>query len=316
MTAYERAVRIVERPPAGVVLLIAWLSGCSAISTIWEGQTTFATPEEAVKVLTETAKTGNIDQLIAIMGPEGKDIIASSDPLDTKRNIEVFVVAVAEDWKLHDIGENSKELEIGYEGWPFPVPLVKDEKGWRFDTAAGKEEILARRIGRNELFAIRICETYVRAQEEYASLGRDGKPAGVFAQKFASDAGLQNGLYWPAKRGERSSPLGEMVAQASEARQSLPPEGRRAPFHGYLFRILTAQGKSAPDGAKNYLVDGEMSGGFAMVAWPAEYAVTGITTFIINQDGIVHQKDLGPETAEIVKELTEYDPDNSWTQVE
>ena len=318
MTVFRRVVRTIETHTVMAVFLFAWLITCffSACSTTREDQRTFATPEEAVKVLTEATKAGNMDELMAIFGPDAEDIVASSDPVTSKQNREVFVVAVAEQWRLNDIGDNRKELEIGYENWPFPVPLVKDANGWRFDTAAGKEEILTRRIGRNELAVVGICETYVRAQEEYASIGRDGKPAGNFAQKFASDAGKYNGLYWPVKRGERLSPLGEMVAQASAAGPRKTGEGKVTPFHGYYFRILTAQGKAAAGGAKNYVMNGEMSGGFAMIAWPAEYDVTGIMTFVVNHDGIVYEKDLGPETADAVKTVVEFDPDESWTIVE
>lgn len=318
MTVFRRVVRTIETQTVMAIFVIAWLNafGFYACSTMREDQTTFATPEEAVKALTESAKTGNMDELMAIFGPDAEAIVASSDPVTSKQNREVFVVAVAEQWRLNDIGNNRKELEIGYEGWPFPVPLVKDANGWRFDTASGKEEILARRIGRNELAVVGICETYVRAQQEYASLGRDGKPAGIFAQKFASDAGTQNGLYWPAKRGERRSPLGEMVAQATEAGPRTTNEAKITPFHGYYFRILTAQGKAAAGGAKNYVVNGAMSGGFAMIAWPAEYDVTGIMTFVVNHDGIVYEKDLGPETTDAVKAVVEFNPDESWTIVE
>jgi len=265
-----------------------------------------------VKVLVETTKTGNTAELLAIFGPDAEDLVASSDAVTAKRNREVFVFAAGEEWRLNDIGKDSKELEIGHERWPFPVPLVKDAKGWKFDTVAGRDEILVRRIGRNELAVVRICKTYVRAQKEYASLGRDGKPAGIYARKFNSDAGLHNGLYWPVKRGERWSPLGELVARASEAGQPPTKEGKIAPFHGYLYRILTAQGKAAPGGAKDYVVNGEMSEGFALVAWPAQYDVTGIMTFMVSDEGVVYEKDLGPETHEAVKAVILYDPDTSW----
>ena len=186
-------------------------------------------------------------------------------------------------------------LVIGNEAWPFPVPIVKDASGWHFDTAAGKEEVLDRRIGRNELAVIRICRTYVAAQRLYASRGHDGLPAGLYARAFASEPGRQNGLYWPARRGEKRSPLGDLVAHAAEEGRALGKAGAEAPppFHGYHFKILTAQGPAAPGGAKSYVVDEKMSGGFALVAWPAQYDVTGIMTFIVNQDGVVQQKRSG-----------------------
>ena len=274
-------------------------------------QRVFATPEEAVRALTDAAKAGDTSAILAIFGPEANDIVTSLDPVDARRNREVFVAAVAEQWTLADQDDGSKELSIGYEQWPFPVPLVKSDKGWAFDTAAGKEEVLVRQIGRNELATIQVCRTYVMAQREYSSQAHDGKPEGLFAQKFASDPGLHNGLYWPATPREGRSPFGELVAQASG-------EGRNvgSPFHGYLFRILTAQGSSAPGGATNYVVNGDMSGGFALVAWPATYDSTGIMTFVVNQEGIVYQKDLGPETSDLVKAMTLYNPDETWNKTE
>jgi hypothetical protein len=273
---------------------------------------TFATPEEAVRVLHETVKSGNMDNLLAIFGPEGRELVASSDPATTRRNQEVFLVAYAEGWRLGDLGPDRKELVVGHEEWPFPVPLVKDGRTWRFDTAAGKEEVLRRRIGRNELAVLRICDTYVLAQRAYASQGHDGKRAGVYARRFASEPGTQNGLYWPTRRGERRSPLGDLVAQAAEEGRPLGGQQGPAPFHGYHFRILEAQGPSAPGGAADYVVNGSMTGGFALVAWPSEYDVTGVMTFLVGRDRIVYEKDLGPETQVTASAMRRYDPDSSW----
>jgi hypothetical protein len=226
----------------------------------------------------------------------------------------VFASAAAVGWQLVDEYPLTKTMVIGNEAWPFPVPLVKGANGWEFDTAAGKEEVLARRIGRNELAVIRICETYVAAQREYADRGRDGRPAGLYAQKFRSDPGTQNGLYWPSVRGQARSPLGDLVAQAEEEGRHLGPGQQPTPFHGYYFKILTAQGPAATGGAKSYEVNGVMSGGFGLVAWPAQYDASGIMTFIVNQDGILFQKDLGPAGSE--SPPTVYDPDESWSRVE
>jgi hypothetical protein len=295
-------------------LATAWLMVGLASSARASGAEyrTFATPEEAVRALTETVKAGNMDELLAIFGPEGQDLVSSSDAATARRNREVFVVAIAEGWRLVDRGADSKELVIGNEAWPFPVPLVKTAGGWRFDTAAGKEEILARRIGRNELAVIQICQTYVLAQGAYAAGSHDGKPAGLYARSFRSDPGMQNGLYWPAKRGERRSPLGNLVAQATEEGHRLGDQGEPAPFHGYYFRILDGQGHAAPGGARDYIVNGGMSGGFALVAWPAQYDASGVMTFIVNQDGIVYEKDLGPDTQATVAKMKRYDPDKTW----
>ena len=206
---------------------------------------------------------------------------------------------------------------IGNEDWPFPVPLVKEASGWRFDTAAGSEEVIARRIGRNELAAIATAQAYVTAQKRYAEKPHDGNPAGVHATKFASDPGKENGLYWPAKAGQPRSPLGDLVAQASgEGRTVSGDRSQPSPFHGYYFKILTAQGSSAPGGAKKYVAKGVMSGGFALVAWPAQYDVTGVMTFVVSKDGIVHEKDLGPGTDADARKMSTYNPDKTWRKVQ
>lgn len=275
----------------------------------------FTTPEDAARALAGAARQGS-DALIAIFGPAGRELLDSSDPATSQSNRQTFVVAFAEEWRLEDLGAGRKELILGHESWPFPVPLVKTPRGWVFDVAAGREEVLNRRIGRNELAAIGTCQTYVKAQREYAKGGRDGKPAGIYAQRFASDAGSQNGLYWAAGRGAPRSPLGDLVAQAAEdgqPRNSGQPG--RTPFHGYYFRILDGQGASAKGGARAYVVQGQMTGGFALVAWPAQYGTTGIMTFIVNQDGVVYQKDLGPETDARVAKVSQYDPDKTWTSL-
>ena len=278
-------------------------------------QRTFTTPEEAARELAAASKRGNLDEVLAFFGPEGAELISSSDPATARQNRDVFVAAFAEGWRLVDGEGGTKTLVIGNEGWPFPVPLVNDKTGWRFDTAAGKEEVLARRIGRNELSVIAICRTYVAAQQTYAETGHDGKPAGVYAVAFRSDPGKQNGLYWPAGKGAKRSPLGDLVAEAATEGRGLEKSQPPAPFHGYLFKILTAQGSKVPGGAKSYVVNGNLSGGFALVAWPAQYDASGIMTFVINQSGVVWQKDLGPETAKAVAAMKAYDPDATWNEV-
>jgi hypothetical protein len=277
---------------------------------------TFATPEEAVTVLMATVKAGNVDELLAIFGPDGKQLLDTSDPATARMNRQVFAVAAAERWRLEDAAANRKTLVIGNEDWPFPVPLMKDAKGWRFDTAAGKEEVLARRIGRNELAAIATVRAYVTAQQRYAEQGHDGKPAGLYAMKFQSDPGKEDGLYWPTARGEKRSPLGDLVAQAAEEGRPLGGRGDQpSPLHGYFFKVLTSQGSAASGGSKSYVVDGAMSGGFALIAWPAQYDVTGVMTFMVNHDGIVREKDLGRATDAVARKTTTYNPDSSWQQV-
>jgi hypothetical protein len=275
------------------------------------GPRVFATPDEAARALIDTVRANDLTGLVALFGPQGQELVDTSDAATGLRNREVFVAAVAEGWRLGDLGPDRKELVLGNEAWPFPVPLVKGAKGWSFDAAAGREEVLNRRIGRNELAVIRVLHDYVAAQRAYAATGHDGKPAGRYARRFGSDQGRQNGLYWPGRRGEPRSPLGVLVAQASEQGYRRSGEGP-TPLHGYYFRILEGQGKAAKGGAAEYVVGGEMTGGFALVAWPVHYDASGVITFIVNQDGVGYEKDLGPETPTLAKGITRYDPDKTW----
>jgi len=295
----------------------------AVVGTLWcalDAQTpasrVFATPEDAVKALIDTVKKGDLPALLAIFGTDGTELIESSDPATARMNRQVFVVAANEQWHLEDAGPNGKTLVIGNEAWPFPVPLVKDASGWRYDTAAGKEEIVARRVGRNELAAIETVRAYISAQRRYAAQGHDGKAAGLYAMRLLSDIGKENGLYWPAAKGQKPSPLGDLVGQAAvEGRPVAGGVRQPAPLHGYYFKILTAQGAAAAGGAKNYVVNGEMSGGYALVAWPAQYDVTGVMTFVTNQDGAVFEKDLGPKTDAAAPAMATFNPDKSWRQV-
>jgi len=275
----------------------------------------FPSPEDAARALNDAASKGDIDDVVAIFGPGAKELLDSSDPATAQHNRSVFTVAFAEGWRLVDDGAR-KWLVIGNEGWPFPVPLVEEANGWRFDTAAGKEEVLARRIGRNELTAIRVARAYVAAQRRYASSGHDGKRAGLYARTFRSDPGRRNGLYWIAARGEPRSPLGDVLSEAAVERGAAASARSHSPFYGYHFRILTAQGKAAPGGAMDYLVGGEMSRGFALIAWPAQYDVTGIMTFVVSSDGIVYERDLGRDTVALARRITRYDPGESWSAVD
>ena len=284
-----------------------------AIGGAQSSQPAFATPEEAAQALGRVVKAGDLDALGALFGPGGRELLDSSDPAGARRSREVFRVAMAEGWHLVDRDPAGKQLVVGNENWPFPIPLVKHSDGWRFDTAAGKEEIIARRIGHNELAAMRVCRTYVSAQRIYASRGHDGKPPGFYARRITSDPGTENGLYWPTTSKGRRSPLGDLAAQAADDQAShAARKGAPVPFHGYFFRILDGQGASAPGGARSYLANDAMFHGFALVAWPAQYDVTGVMTFIVNGDNVVFEKDLGPETANLVKAIRRYDPDSTW----
>jgi hypothetical protein len=277
-------------------------------------QAKFATPEAAAAALLQAFKTEDMEKMEAIFGRGGIEAVASGDPVSDRHDREVIALAMEQSWRWAPHGADGKELIIGDEQWPFPIPLVRTGNDWRFDTEAGKEEVLARRIGGNELEAISVCRDYVGMQKEYAGQPRDGKPAGLFAQRLRSSPGRQDGLFWQAKRGERRSPLGGLVAEAeAEGYDRSKPES--SPFRGYRFRILTAQGTAAPGGKKSYVVNGDMSGGFALLAYPAKYGFSGVMTFVVGQDGVVYQKELGKDTAAQAARLTEYNPDESWTSV-
>lgn len=276
----------------------------------------FATPEEAVSALRKAVKAGDLPGLLALFGSEGKAIVDTSDPATGKRNREIFVAAAREGHRLEDKGEGRKELVVGNEGWPFPIPLVKSAAGWHWDAAAGREEVLNRRIGRNELDVIRVLQSYVAAQKAYAATGHDGKPPGLFAERFGSEPGTENGLYWPTRGGEPPSPLGVLIARANQAGyKRLKGVQGPTPLHGYYFRILKSQGPAAKGGARDYVVDGAMSGGFGLVAWPVYYGASGIMTFTVNQDGVAYEKDLGPGTEVAVKSITRFDPVPTWRPV-
>jgi hypothetical protein len=265
--------------------------------------------------LLQALKTQDLERMKIIFGREGMEAVASGDPVADRHDREVIALAMAQAWRWEPHGADGKGLIIGDEQWPFPVPLVKTGNAWQFDSEAGKEEVLARRIGGNELGVINLCRDYVRAQKEYASEPHDGKPAGLFAQRFRSSPGLHDGLFWRLKRGERSSPFGELVAAAIAGGYD-PGKPDSSPFRGYRFRILTAQGPAAPGGQKNYVVNGDMSGGFALAAWPAKYAFSGVMTFVVGPEGVVYQKDLGADTDTQAARLAEYNPDESWTAVQ
>lgn len=300
----------------GVVLGAPWWAvGCTETSGIGRGARTFDSPEEAAEALVEATEADDMEALRALFGQGSEDALSSGDSVSDQWQRQVVAVAMQQGWTLEETDAGERVLVIGDDEWPFPVPLVQEGEGWRFDLEAGEEEVLARRIGRNELLAIETCLVYVRAQEVYASQPHDDRPAGVFAQRIASSPGKQDGLYWPSPPGTPLSPLGDLVAAAAEVGYASPDE-TPDPFRGYYFRVLTAQGEAAPGGARSYVEDGEMIGGFALVAHPAEYGDSGIMTFIVNQDGIVYETDLGERTEELARAITEYNPDESWQVAE
>jgi len=275
----------------------------------------FATPQEAIKALVAAARNNDTNAIRLIFGPAGHELI-SPDVVQATEEFKLFVQGLAEKTQLVNNSESNATLELGVDGWPFPIPLVKEGAQWHFDTAAGSEEILARRIGRNEMGALNVCNAYVVAQREYASEDRMGDGVLAYAQFLRSTPGTHDGLFWPTNQpGEELSPLGPLVAQARVEgyhRTSTMLNDEQAPYHGYYFKILTRQGKHAPGDKYNYIINGRMIAGFALVAWPAEWGNTGVMTFVVNQSGVVFQKNLGPKTVKIASAITTYDPDGTW----
>jgi len=275
----------------------------------------FASPDEAGNALLEVAKSGDQNGLLAIFGAESKEIIFSGDAVQDKAVVDTFVSSYGVMHRWRKLGDGAEVLLIGADNFAFPIPLKKNSAGqWYFDAAAGRDEILARRIGRNELAVIGVCGALADAQGEYFSQRHDGGSAKQYAVKFISDTGKQNGLYWESPKGQTKSPLGPLAAFATAEGYSAKPNSH-LPFHGYYFRMLTRQGSHARGGAKDYVVNGQMVGGFAVVAYPAEYRNSGVMTFIINQDGVLFQKDLGTNTSETANAMSEFDPDASWSEV-
>jgi len=277
---------------------------------------TFRSPEEAVKALVEALSANDEKKLLAIFGPGGKQLISSGDEVADRAGRERFLQAYQEKNRIVEVNSKKAVLEIGNDDWPFPIPIVKAGKVWYFSAKDGRQEILNRRIGKNELSAIQICLAYVDAQREYASKDRNGDGVLEYAQKFLSDPGTQDGLYWETKEGEEQSPLGPLIGEAKKEGYKKKSGNEPTPYHGYFYKILKAQGKHAPRGAYDYVISGRMTGGFAMVAYPAGYGSSGIKTLIISHDGVVYEKDLGKNTASIAQEMKKFDPDSSWRKVE
>jgi hypothetical protein len=310
--------RILNYRAASRILLLAgilWplLQGCA--STQPDGARKFGSPAEAVDSLAGALRAHDKAQLLAIIGPAGEDIISSGDEVADRQRGDKFLALYDQKHSLVPDGPQSTTLEVGNDKWPLPIPIVWKNGGWSFDAEAGKEEILNRRIGENELSAIQVCKAIADAQQEFALRTIDSDGINEYAQQFFSDPGKHNGLYWRTEEGETPSPLGEMAAQASAEGYTRNAEGR-TPYHGYYYRILLAQGPHAPDGALNYIVNGKMSLGYAVVAYPADYGNSGIMTFIMASDEVVYQKDLGAQTEKLAREMKEFDPGPGWKKSE
>jgi hypothetical protein len=282
-----------------------------AMASVANAQQSFKTPEEAVEALASAAKAHDRKGVLAVLGPDASDLVSSGDEVADRSDRDRVIEAYDAKHQVVMEGADKAVLVLGNQDWPFPIPLVRKDGTWRFDTATGREEILFRRIGRNELAAIQAILAYVDAQQEYAEKGIAGN--GVYAQRIVSRPGTKDGLYWPAQSGEDESPLGDLAASA--AAEGYRAGQQRIPYHGYYYKVLTRQGPNAPGGALDYVVRGKMIGGFALVAYPAQYDNSGVMTFVVNHQGTIYQKDLGPQTAGIATGMTAFNPDNTWQRV-
>ena len=302
----------------GIAAALAWSGMSAAVFAAAPHQTTFASPEEAADALVAAVRANKTADLQKILGPSGRKLIFSGDRVADKQARDRFAAAYDKGHAIEKPSDATATLVVGEEKWPVPLPIVKDGDAWRFDTKAGAEEILNRRIGRNELNAMQVCGAIVDAEREYASVDRDANGHLEYASKFRSSRGKHDGLYWTAATGEQESPIGPLLARA-RAEGYFVGEGKqdkRSPYHGYYYKILKRQGKDAPGGAYSYVVNGHMIGGFAVIAFPATYGDSGVMTFMADKDGVLYQKNLGPRTREIAGAIAAFNPDSSWKKVQ
>jgi hypothetical protein len=303
---------VVRRALSAVVLAGGIVAAGTAQSAEGTRQKTFASPEDAAKELIAALQSGDAKAMLDVLGAGSGKIVQSGDPVADKASRERIVRAYEEANGLEKSGDTKAVLSVGKDSWPFPIPIVKDAAGWRFDARQGQEEILNRRIGRNELSAAKAMLAYVDAQREYYLRNPQGDKLLHYAQKFASAPGKRDGLYFPTQAGETPSPLGPLFASAKREGYTKGDGSLPVPYHGYRYRILRRQGANASGGAYDYVAQGRMIGGFALVAWPASYGNSGVMTFIVNHSGVVYEKDLGPDTAAAVQKITTFNPDKSW----
>ena len=298
-----------------LILTVVGLSGWVAAEEKITGGEAFDSLQKAIKALAGAVKKDDVQAIISIFGPEGKDIFLSGDPVADQSDRIRFLEVFEEGHVLEGKGPGKAILVLGNEGWPFPIPLVKQGNQWHFDVSAGKQEILDRRIGQNELNVINVMTTYVDAQNEYAAKDLDGDGVRAFAARLKSDPGEKNGLYWPAKEGEAMSPMGPLVAEAVR-RGYVRKDGKKSPYHGYYYGSILGQGDHAYGGAYDYQTHGKMILGYALLAYPAKYGVSGIMTFMVNQQGVLYEKDLGQDTESLAAAITKFDPDKSWAETD
>ena len=296
----------------GLIVAVLVVFGTVTLRAQTAGVKTFPTYREAAKAFVTAVQANDTAAIKEILGPDQVDMLSSGDATQDENDRVSFLKHYEEAHAFARESADKVTLTVGAGGWPLPFPIVRENGAWHFDAEAGARELMYRRIGNNELDAIRVVRALRDAQKEYAAEGHDGNPVGVYAQRFRSAPGTRNGLYWDAAEGEDQSPAGSLVAEAESEGGG---QGKRTPFHGYYYRILKAQGPHAPGGAKDYVKDGKMTGGYAIVAYPAEYKASGVMTFMIGTRGLVYQKDLGDGTAEAARGMTAYDPDSSWKAV-
>ena len=279
-------------------------------------QRVFRSPSSAAAALVQALRSDDLKEMTAILGPEGEEIISSGDPVADNNAREEFTKRYDQMHRLAYDDRHQVVLYVGADNWPLPIPIVKQRDGWMFDTAEGKDELLYRRIGRNELYTIDVLQELADAQQYYADLQKQSSGQPSFAEKILSDSDKRNGLYWPTNGAEPESPIGPLIADAAEQGYKRNQGGQPAPFHGYYYKVLTSQGADAPGGAQNYVVDGKMTRGFAFLAYPAEYRDSGVMTFMIDESGVIVEKDLGPDTEKTAQSITAFNPDSTWSELE
>jgi Protein of unknown function (DUF2950) len=294
-----------------LLVSVITLASCRQLSD--SGQQLFDSPDAAAEALARAVISADTNALFEIMGPDSRALIMPADQVQGARDRQVVKAALAEKWWLEGEGDSARTIVMGNESWPFPVPIVRANGGWRFDIEAGREELRYRRVGANETAVMEVAVAFVEAQHEYASRPRNGQPSGVYAQRIASQPGRQDGLYWAVSSTDSPvSPMGELAARAAADGYTRADTGRTA-YHGYYYKVLTAQGPNVPGGSRSWVTGGLMRGGFGLLAWPADYGDSGIMTFIVGPDGVIREKDLGSETPRVAPAIDAFDPDSTWS---
>ena len=316
LTVRKLVRRLAELAVLMFVILLTSSRAVSFAATKESEPRIFRSPASAAAALVEAARADDLKEMTAILGSDAKEIVSSGDPVADNNAREEFTRRYDQMHRLGHDDQGRVILYVGAENWPLPIPIVKRGDGWAFDSAAGEEEMLYQRVGKNELFTIDVLEQLVDAQLEYASRERDATGAEQYAQTIFSSPGKKNGLYWPTKGDEPESPIGPLIADATAEGYQRDLNERPAPFHGYYYKVLSGQGADAPGGASDYIVDGKMTRGFAFLAYPADYRASGVMTFMIDKAGVVVEKDLGPDTGKIAPTITTFNPDSSWFELQ